>query len=138
MKNPDTVKFVSRGDNSGTHSKEKLIWSKAGYKYEDVQKSGKWYVEAGKGMGPTLLMANEMKSYVLADISTFLAYSKKQNLTITTLVERDAIFLNVYAAIASNPEKNKAAKIDIYTLQVNTGHDPTSTVLQQCASDPSQ
>ena len=70
-------------------------------------------------MGPTLLMANEMKSYVLADISTFLAYSKKQNLTITTLVERDAIFLNVYAAIASNPEKNKAAKIDIANKFIN-------------------
>ena len=73
IKNPDTVKFVSRGDNSGTHSKEKLIWSKAGLKYEEVQKSGKWYVEAGKGMGPTLLMGSEMKAYVLADISTFLA-----------------------------------------------------------------
>ena len=60
-KNPDKVKFISRGDNSGTHSKEKLIWSKAGFEYEDIQKSGPWYVEAGKGMGPCLLMANEQE-----------------------------------------------------------------------------
>jgi tungstate transport system substrate-binding protein len=119
MKNPDAVKFVSRGDGSGTHSKEKLIWSKAGFKYEDIQKSGKWYVEAGGGMGPTLLKANEMQAYTLADISTFLAYTKKQNLTIVPLVEQDAIFLNVYAAMAINPEKNKAAKIEIANKFIN-------------------
>jgi tungstate transport system substrate-binding protein len=118
-KDPDTVKFVSRGDLSGTHSKEKLIWSKAGFNYEDIQKSGKWYVEAGKGMGPTLLMASEMQAYVLADISTFLAYTKKSNLTIETLVEQDPIFLNVYAAIAINPEKITTAKIDIANKFIN-------------------
>ena len=71
MKDPDAVKFISRGDNSGTHSKEKLIWKEAGFNYEDIEKSGKWYVEAGKGMGPCLLMANETQAYILADISTF-------------------------------------------------------------------
>jgi tungstate transport system substrate-binding protein len=119
MKDPDTVKFVSRGDLSGTHSKEKLIWSKAGFNYEDIQKSGKWYVEAGKGMGPTLLMANEMQSYVLADISTFLAYTEKSNLAIKPLVEADPLFLNVYAAIAINPEKITTAKIDIANKFIN-------------------
>jgi tungstate transport system substrate-binding protein len=116
-KNPDKVKFVSRGDNSGTHSKEKIIWSKAGYKYEDIQKSGKWYVEAGKGMGPCLLMASEMGSYILADISTFLAFKGKLNLV--TLVEADPLFLNVYAAIAINPEKIKTAKIDMANNFIN-------------------
>ena len=52
IKDPDAVKFISRGDNSGTHSKEKIIWKEAGFNYEDIQKSGKWYVEAGKGMAP--------------------------------------------------------------------------------------
>ncbi|MFC1846296.1 substrate-binding domain-containing protein, partial [Chloroflexota bacterium] len=75
IKDPDAVKFVSRGDDSGTHAKEKLIWKQAGFDYEEVRNSGKWYVEAGKGMGPTLLMANELQSYVMADISTFLAYN---------------------------------------------------------------
>jgi tungstate transport system substrate-binding protein len=119
MKDPNTVKFISRGDNSGTHSKEKLIWSKAGFKYEDIENSGKWYEEAGKGMGPTLLMANEQLAYVLADISTFLAYSKKSNLTIQPLVEQDPVFLNVYAVIAINPEKITTAKIDIANKFIN-------------------
>lgn len=119
MKDPDAVKFISRGDNSGTHSKEKLIWDKAGFKYEDIQNSGEWYVEAGKGMGPTLLMANEMQVYTLADISTFLAYGKKSDLQIVSLVEADPVFLNVYAVIATNPEKNSAAKIDIANQFIN-------------------
>ena len=119
INNPDAVKFVSRGDNSGTHSKEKLIWKEAGFNYEDIQKSGQWYVEAGKGMGPCLLMANEMNAYILADISTFLAYSAKSNLKIESLVEQDALFLNVYAAMAINPEKHPNAKIDIANEFIN-------------------
>ena len=119
MRDPGTVKFVSRGDNSGTHSKEKLIWKSAGFAYEDIQGSGEWYVEAGKGMGPTLLMANEMQAYVLADISTFLSYNKKSPLDITSLVEQDEIFLNVYAAIAINPEKIPTTKIDIANKFIN-------------------
>ncbi|MGD0352797.1 MAG: substrate-binding domain-containing protein [Dehalococcoidia bacterium] len=119
IKDPDTVKFVSRGDNSGTQSKEKLIWSKAGFNYADIEKSGKWYVEAGQGMGPTLLMANQQLAYVLADISTFLAYSKKNNLTIQPLVEQDPVFLNVYAVMAINPEKNTNAKIDMANKFIN-------------------
>lgn len=119
MKDPDTIKFISRGDNSGTHSKEKIIWSKAGYKYEDVMNSGKWYIEAGKGMGPTLLMANEEQAYTLADISTFLAYTKKTNLTILPLVEADPVFLNVYAAIAVNPEKTQVNHLDIANKFIN-------------------
>jgi tungstate transport system substrate-binding protein len=119
MKSPETGSFISRGDNSGTHSKEKLIWKEAGFAYEDIQKSGKWYVEAGKGMGPTLLMANEMNAYVLADISTFLAYNKKSPLNIQTLVEQDAIFLNVYAAMAINPEKYPNTEIGIANQFIN-------------------
>ncbi len=120
MANSGSVKFVSRGDNSGTHSKEKAIWKAAGFDYaKDIQKSGDWYVEAGKGMGPTLLMASEMGAYVLADISTYLSYNKKNPLNITTLVEQDAIFLNVYAAIAINPEKIPTAKIDIAVKFIN-------------------
>ncbi len=119
IKDPDTVKFISRGDNSGTHSKEKLIWSKAGFEYEDVQKSGKWYIEAGKGMGPTLLMANEEQAYVLADISTFLAYTKRTNLTIEPIVEQDPVFLNVYAAIAVNPDTTKVKNLDTANKFIN-------------------
>jgi len=119
LNGPNTVKFVSRGDDSGTHAKEKLIWSQAGFDYEEVRNSGAWYVEAGKGMGPTLLMANEMQAYVLADISTFLAYNLKSNLSIVSIVEKDPIFLNVYAAIAINPETHPQAKIDIANKLIN-------------------
>ncbi len=119
MKNADAVKFVSRGDESGTHAKEKLIWSEAGFDYEDVRNSGKWYIEVGKGMGPTLLMANETQSYVLADISTFLAYNLKSGLSIEPIVDKDPIFLNVYAAIAINPERHPKAKIDIANKFIN-------------------
>jgi tungstate transport system substrate-binding protein len=119
MNNPDTVKFISRGDNSGTHSKEKLIWSKAGFKYEDILNSGKWYEEAGKGMGPTLLMANEQQAYVLADISTFLSYTKNTNATIIPLVQEDPLFLNVYAAIAINPDTTKVTNLDTANKFIN-------------------
>ena len=119
INNPDAVKFVSRGDGSGTHAKEKLIWKEAGFNYEDIQNSGEWYVEAGKGMGPCLLMANEMNSYILADISTTLAYSAKTDLIIKPIVEQDALFLNVYAAIAINPETHPKTKIDIANDFIN-------------------
>jgi tungstate transport system substrate-binding protein len=119
MNNPDSVKFISRGDNSGTHSKEKLIWSKAGFNYADVQNSGKWYIEAGKGMGPTLLMANEEMAYVLADISTFLAYTKKTNLAIVPIVEEDPVFLNVYAVMAINPDTTNVTHLDIANEFIN-------------------
>ncbi len=117
--NDSSIKFISRGDNSGTHSKEKLIWQAAGFNYEEIQGSGQWYVEAGKGMGPCLLMANEMQSYIMADISTFLAYNANNNLTIEPLVDQDSMFLNVYAAMAVNPEKYPKAKIDIANQFIN-------------------
>lgn len=113
------VKFVSRGDDSGTHAKEKLIWKSTGFDYEEVRNSGDWYVEAGKGMGPTLLMANEMNAYVQADISTFLAYNLKAGLNIEPIVDEDPIFLNVYAAIAINPEAYPKTKIDIANEFIN-------------------
>ncbi len=113
------IKFVSRGDDSGTHSKEKLIWKEAGFDYEEVRNSGDWYVEAGKGMGPTLLMANEMQAYTMADISTFLAYNLKADLDIVSLVEKDPIFINIYAAIAINPEMYASTKIDIANQFIN-------------------
>ena len=101
--NPDRVKFVSRGDASGTHAREKEVWAKAGSKYEAIQKSGAWYVEVGRGMGPTLLMASEMQAYALADMGTFLAY--KGDLKLVPLVENGEILLNIYSVIAVNPDK---------------------------------
>ena len=100
LNDPDAVLFISRGDDSGTHGKEQAIWASAGYDYEEVT-SGDWYVEAARGMGPTLLMANEMQGYTLTDIGTFLAYQGE--LELVPLVEEGAILLNVYSAIAIDP-----------------------------------
>jgi len=92
------VAFVSRGDNSGTHSAEKTVWSKAGYNYTtQVQKSGTWYVEAGKGMGETLQMASEKGAYALTDEGTYLAY--KNDLKLTPLVTKGASLLNIYSVM---------------------------------------
>jgi tungstate transport system substrate-binding protein len=98
---PDNVKFVSRGDNSGTHGKEKAIWASAGYNYtEDIQGTGAaagWYIEAGTGMGATLEMANELMAYTLTDKGTFLAY--QGDLDLVPLVVEGDIMLNVYTVI---------------------------------------
>lgn len=96
--------FVSRGDESGTHVKEKDIWKAAGYDYQTVRQAGSWYIEAGRGMGPTLLMASEKQAYTISDIGTFLAYKGK--LALVPLVESGSILLNVYSVIAVDPARN--------------------------------
>ena len=93
--------FMSRGDNSGTHSKEKAIW-KAVAINPDGQK---WYQQTGLGMGQTLSVAAEKKAYTLADRGTYLAL--KKNLGLDILNEGDAMLLNVYSVIEVNPAKFK-------------------------------
>ncbi len=109
--------FVSRGDDSGTHSKEKAIWAGAGYEYADVQDAGDWYVEGGKGMGPTLLMASEMRGYTLTDIGTFVSY--KGEIDLVPIVDQGSILLNVYSAIAVNPEANPKTNIEMANNLIN-------------------
>ena len=103
--------FVSRGDDSGTHGKEKAIWKAAGFDYEAVQEAGEWYIETGSGMGPTLLMASEKQAYTLTDMGTFLAYKGK--LDLVPMVGKGDILLNVYSVIAVNPEKHPKTKIEM-------------------------
>ncbi|NLW92744.1 MAG: solute-binding protein [Syntrophomonadaceae bacterium] len=100
-------KFVSRGDNSGTHTKELSIWTAL-----KVTPAGRWYVESGQGMGDTLMMANEMNAYTLTDEATYLSWQKKTGLK--EMVRGDKLLLNPYGVIAVNPAKypkihNKAA-----------------------------
>jgi len=95
----EKVLFISRGDNSGTHSKEREIWKAAGINPEGE----KWYQQTGLGMGQTLNVAAEKKGYTLADRGTYLALKKNLNLDI--LVEGDAILLNIYHVIEVNPAK---------------------------------
>jgi tungstate transport system substrate-binding protein len=91
--------FMSRGDKSGTHAKEMDVWKAAGVKYEGE----KWYQQTGLGMGQTLAVAAEKKTYTLADRGTYLALQKRLGLDI--LVEGDGILLNIYHVIEVNPKK---------------------------------
>lgn len=98
--------FMSRGDNSGTHSKEKAIWKAAGI----TPDGQKWYQQTGLGMGQTLSVAAEKKAYTLADRGTYLAL--KKNLGLDILNEGDAMLLNVYSVIEVNPAKFKKINAD--------------------------
>ncbi|MCA1916637.1 substrate-binding domain-containing protein [Methanospirillum hungatei] len=91
-----SIVFVSRGDNSGTHSREKLLWKLGGYDYAEINTSP-WYREAGAGMGQTLSMTNELQGYTLSDSASWGTY--QSNLTLVPLVENDPAFLNVYAVM---------------------------------------
>ena len=91
--------FISRGDNSGTHSAEMLCWKKA-----NISPSGqRWYQETGLGMGQTLGVADEKGAYTLTDRGTFLAL--KRNLSLEILLEGAEALSNIYHVIELNPEK---------------------------------
>lgn len=117
IESPDLVKFVSRGDDSGTHAREKLLWKSAGLDYEEVISSGSWYVDAGKGMGPTILMANEKAAYTLCDTSTFAAFRAK--LDLAPLIESDDVLLNVYSAIPVSPAVHSSVNCEMAAKFVN-------------------
>jgi len=102
-------RFVSRGDSSGTHEKEKTLWAAVGFEYETVRRA-LWYVEAGRGMGPTLLMTSEKQAYTLTDSGTFVAFQAK--LDLVPLVAEGEMLLNVYSAIAVDPERRPGTNIE--------------------------
>jgi tungstate transport system substrate-binding protein len=89
-------RFVSRGDNSGTHNLEKSLWKEAG-----VEPKGAWYIESGQGIGATLGIANERNAYTITDRGTYLALGKRVALPI--LVEGDKALLNIYSVLEVNP-----------------------------------
>jgi tungstate transport system substrate-binding protein len=93
--------FVTRGDNSGTHVKEKEVWQKSG-----VTPSGSWYVtfeRGATGNAPTTRYADERGAYVLMDRATYLTLRKEVSLSV--LVEKDADLLNYIAVIRVNPAR---------------------------------
>jgi tungstate transport system substrate-binding protein len=91
--------FMSRGDKSGTHSKEKKIWESAAIDPE----SQPWYQQTGLGMGQTLSVAAEKKGYTLADRGTYL--SLKKNLGLEVLCQGDKSLLNIYHIIEVSQQK---------------------------------
>ncbi|MBI4735545.1 MAG: extracellular solute-binding protein [candidate division NC10 bacterium] len=90
--------FVSRGDNSGTYQLEKKLWKEA-----RLDPSGPWYLQAGQGMGATLVITSEKQAYSLTDRGTFLAFKKRVQLV--PLVEKDRILLNIYSVLEPDPAK---------------------------------
>ena len=101
-------KFVSRGDDSGTHVKEKGIWKKA-----EIDPKGNWYISAGQNMGAVLTMADEMKAYTMSDRATYLAFQQQKGLTLKIFVEGDSTLLNPYGVIAVDPAKNPNIRNDL-------------------------
>ena len=98
--------FVSRGDDSGTHVREKQLWKAAG-----ITPAGAWFLEAGRGMGEVITMATERQGYTLSDRGTWLAYKTKSDLKVA--VEGDANMFNPYGVIMVNPAKHPHVKVDL-------------------------
>jgi tungstate transport system substrate-binding protein len=99
--------FVSRGDDSGTHTKEKSIWEDAG-----IEPAGDWYISAGQGMGAVLTMADEQQAYTLSDRATYLARTL-EGTELVILAEGDPILFNPYGVIAVNPDKNPEIQAEL-------------------------
>lgn len=94
--------FVSRGDNSGTHMKEKAIWQTT-----SIEPHGEWYIPAGTGMAAVLRMASEKQAYTLSDRGTFLA----QNAPDLTIVSQgDSLLHNPYAVIVVSSDRHPGVK----------------------------
>jgi tungstate transport system substrate-binding protein len=120
------VPFISRGDDSGTHTKEQELWALSGvalknesreivkkgkkvkltFKYPDGL--GKWYYSIGQGMGKTLTYAEEKQAYTLTDRGTYLKYKfgREQGLDLEILLEGDSALFNPYGIIPVSPEKH--------------------------------
>jgi len=90
--------FISRGDDSGTHIREMMLWKAAG-----VEPRGDWYLSAGQGMGATLLIAAERGAYTLTDRGTHLALRERTGLV--PQVEGDPRLLNIYSVMEVNPDR---------------------------------
>lgn len=97
--------FISRGDNSGTHIKEQLLWVNA-----SIQPTQALYRQTGQGMGKTLQITNELLAYTLVDRGTWLSHHNRSNLKV--LFEGSANLQNQYSAILVNPKRFKHLRTD--------------------------
>lgn len=125
--------FVSRGDDSGTHTKEQELWESSGVEVEKItktiMKSGKeaqisfihpkgadkWYLSIGQGMGKTLTFADEKQAYTLSDRGTYINYKLGRDtaLSLEVLCEGDPLLFNPYGVIPVNPKKFSHVKYDL-------------------------
>jgi len=98
--------FISRGDDSGTHKKENILWTQA-----EIKPEGNWYIQAGQGMGAVLKIADEKQAYALTDRGTQIAYAEKMSLVVK--FEGDETLFNPYHVMAVNPEKHSHVNYDL-------------------------
>lgn len=125
--------FISRGDDSGTHTKEQEIWAATGLPLAEhglkLTKNGKettvpakkpadsdsWYISIGQGMGKTITYADEKNAYTLADRGTYISYKygKKPAVDLEILYDGDALLANPYGVIPVNPEKHPNVQYEL-------------------------
>jgi tungstate transport system substrate-binding protein len=96
--------FVSRGDSSGTHTKEKAIWKSA-----QIDPAGDWYKSVGQGMAESLRIANQLGAYALSDRATYLA--QRGALSLRIVLEHDPMLTNHYAVIVVSPAKHPTVHV---------------------------
>ena len=127
------AEFVSRGDDSGTHTKEQALWESTGLilekKTQTIVKKGKkkevsfvhppglgqWYLSIGQGMGKALTFADEKQAYVLADRGTYIKYKFGRDVPIDLVVlcEGDSALANPYGVIPISPKKHPHVKYEL-------------------------
>jgi tungstate transport system substrate-binding protein len=100
----DQTIWVSRGDNSGTFTKEQSLWTSAGYNQTTISAES-WYATTGSGMAYTLNVANQKNGYTLSDMGTYLSLSKSGTISLESIVNGGKSLLNVYSVMAVNPAK---------------------------------
>ena len=108
--------WVSRGDNSGTNSKEKSLWTAASYNYTEISEE-LWFANTGQGMGATLTIADQKNAYTLSDIGTYLKFHADGSIEIEALITEEQSLLNVYSVMAVN--KNTVAANPSVHDQIN-------------------
>ena len=99
--------FLSRGDRSGTHIRERQMWAETG-----ITPSGEWYRETGQGMGSTLVTAAQIGAYTLTDRGTFLNVSSDGPLDAHVaggIEDPPPLLRNDYAVIPVNPARHESA-----------------------------
>ncbi|MCF7936724.1 MAG: substrate-binding domain-containing protein, partial [Synergistales bacterium] len=106
--------FASRGDDSGTHKKEKSLWTSAGLEVPDKQS---WYIQTGQGMINTINIAAEHDAYTMTDRGTYIKYESNHDgdPPLDILVEGDAVFRNQYSVMAVNPDRCENVKYGLAT-----------------------
>ena len=103
------VRFISRGDDSGTHKKEEELWQLLDMSATDFAPS--WYISAGVGMGQVLVMADQLRAYTLSDIGTFLFFRERTDLAILSLDEPQ--LANIYSVMRVNPQRNAHTQTEL-------------------------